>query len=98
MTSIDQLLAALQGLDKTTFKNELERLKVRNAISTALKHVQTPSEVVHQHAWGDPSTTTIIKILIDVDLWKKWMQAGGGPLTNAQLSALVNVDPTLLST
>ena len=97
MTSLEQLISTLQKVDKVNFKSESERVQAQNAILGALSRVQTPWDVAQQHIWGDPITTTIVKILVDVDLWKKWVEAGGKPSTSSELAGLVNVDPSLLS-
>ena len=95
--SVDQLISVLQSIDKTNFKNETERSKAHNAIFATLRRVQTPWEIAQQHIWGDPATITIIKILIDVDFWRKWVQAGGASSTSTELAIIMDIDPTLLS-
>ena len=44
-----------------------------------------------------PTLVAGVKTLMDLDLFRKWGQAGGGPKSGSDLAKLVDVDSVLIS-
>lgn len=97
MTSASELLKSLQGVSETSFANEEERVRVRDALFETLRKVQSPWDLVWEHNWVNPATNASIKSLIEAGLFKKWAESGGGPKTCTELTELTGADELLIS-
>lgn len=98
MTSADHLLANLEGVSASSFANEAERVRARDALFEALRKVQTPWDIVWDHNWVNGATNASIKTLIDAGIFKKWAECGGAPKTCTELAELTGADELLIST
>lgn len=98
MSSADSLIAALEGVDATSFSSEAERVRAMDAISKALSRVQKPWDTVWQHNWVNPATNACVKTLIDAGVFNKWIESGASSKTCAELAELTGADEVLLST
>ena len=97
MASADSLISTLQLIEGTSFSNETERVRARDALFEALRRVQSPWDIVWDHNWVNGATNASIKTLIDVGLFKKWAEAGGKSQTSSELADLVGADGLLIS-
>ncbi|KAG5926349.1 hypothetical protein E4U53_003104 [Claviceps sorghi] len=91
MASSEQLLAAVEGISASSFANEDERIRARDALFEALRRVQSPWDIVWEHNWVNLATNASVKTLIDAGVFSKWAQQGHAPQTSAQLAELVGV-------
>lgn len=98
MASADELISHLQGISKSSFINEAERVRARDALFEALRRVQSPWDIVWDHNWVNGATNASIKTLIDAGIFRKWAETGGEPKTCAELAGLTGADELLLST
>lgn len=96
MASADQLIRALEGLDANSFVNEAERVRAMDALTLVLSKVQKSWDIVWQHCWVNPATNACIKTLIDVGVFSKWIETGGGERTCAELAESTGADVVLL--
>jgi hypothetical protein len=96
MASADQLVASLQGIDANSFSNEAERVRARNAVFDALRRIQSPWDIAWDHNWVSGAINAAIKTLIDMGVFKKWSDAGGAPITCAELAGLTGADVLLI--
>ncbi|KAH7236455.1 O-methyltransferase-domain-containing protein [Fusarium tricinctum] len=96
MSSADNLITALDGLDANSFANEAERVRALDALTLAVSRVQKPWDTVWQHCWVNPATTACVKTLIDAGVFNKWIADGGGEKTCAELAEITNTDPVLI--
>ena len=96
MASADQLLASLQGINASSFANEAERIRARDALFETLRKVQSPWDIAWDHNWVNGATNAAIKTLIDAGVFKKWDEAGGQPKTSAELAELTGTDALLI--
>ncbi|RYP57038.1 hypothetical protein DL769_009742 [Monosporascus sp. CRB-8-3] len=96
MASADQLISNLQGIEASTFANEAERVRARDALIETLRKVQSPWDLAWDHNWVNGATNAAIKTLTDAGVFKKWAEAGGEPITTAQLAELTGADAQLL--
>ncbi|KAG6000380.1 hypothetical protein E4U21_005543 [Claviceps maximensis] len=90
-SSPDQLVAALKGISASSFGNEADRIRARDALFEALRRVQSPWDIVWDHNWVNTATNASVKTLIDVGVFTKWAEQGHQPQTSAQLAELVGV-------
>lgn len=98
MSSADQLIATLQGISGSSFANEAERVRARDALFETLRRVQSPWDIVWDHNWVSGATNASIKTLIDAGVFTKWAERGGEPQTCAELAELTGADELLIST
>jgi hypothetical protein len=98
MASADQLITTLQEINASSFANEAERVRVRDALFEALRRVQSPWDIVWDHNWVNGATNASVKTLIDAGVFKKWAANGGSPKTCAELADLTGADELLIST
>ncbi|KFY81900.1 hypothetical protein V500_10979 [Pseudogymnoascus sp. VKM F-4518 (FW-2643)] len=96
MASADKLIANLQEISGSSFANEAERVRARDALFEALRKVQSPWDIVWDHNWVNGATNASVKTLIDADVFKKWAECGGSPKTCAELSELTGADELLI--
>lgn len=96
MASADELVANLQGIEANSFTTEADRIRARDALFEALRKVQSPWDIAWDHNWVNPAVNAAIKSLIDAGVFKKWAEAGGEPLTSAQLAELTGADVLLI--
>ena len=97
MASADQLLANLEGVDASSFANEAERARARDALFQTLRKVQSPWDIAWEQNWVNPATNASIKTLIDAGLFQKWAEAGDLPKTCVELAELTGADEILIS-
>lgn len=97
MASADQLLANLKDIGASSFANEAERIRARDGLLEALRKVQSPWDLAWDHNWANGATNAAIKTLIDAGVFKKWAEAGGGPITCTELASLTGADDLLIS-
>jgi hypothetical protein len=97
MSSADQLVSSLQSIEASTFANEAERIRARDALLEALSRVKSPWDIAWDHNWVNGATNASIKTLIDAGVFTKWAEAGGQPITCAKLAELTGADELLIS-
>ncbi|KAI1081062.1 O-methyltransferase [Whalleya microplaca] len=96
MASADQVLANLREIDASSFTNEAERVRVRDALFEALRKVQSPWDIAWDHNWVNGATNAAIKTLIDAGVFKKWEETGGKPTTCDEFAKLTGADAVLI--
>ncbi|KFY46973.1 hypothetical protein V494_00266 [Pseudogymnoascus sp. VKM F-4513 (FW-928)] len=96
MASADKLITDLHGISGSSFANEAERVRARDALFEALRKVQSPWDIVWDHNWVTGATNASVKTLIDAGVFKKWAECGGSPKTCAELSELTGADELLI--
>ncbi|KAL2022628.1 hypothetical protein VTK56DRAFT_4972 [Thermocarpiscus australiensis] len=96
MSSADQLIASLQGVDASSFASEAERIRARDAVFEALRRIQSPWDIAWDHVWVSGAINACIKTLIDAGVFKKWAEAGGEPITCSKLAELTGADELLI--
>ncbi|KAK4096527.1 S-adenosyl-L-methionine-dependent methyltransferase [Parathielavia hyrcaniae] len=96
MSSADQLIASLQGIDANSFANEAERVRARDAVFEALRRIQSPWDIAWDHNWVSGAINASIKTLIDAGVFQKWAEAGGEAITCAKLAELTGADALLI--
>jgi hypothetical protein len=96
MASADELVVNLQGIEASTFANEVERIRARDALLAALKKVQSPWDMAWDHNWANGATNACIATLIDAGVFTKWAEAGGEPITCSELAKLTGADELLI--
>lgn len=96
MATADQLIASLQDLDASSFANEAERVRARDAVFEALRRIQSPWDIAWDHNWVSGAINAAIKTLIDAGVFKKWAETGGEPITCAKLAELTGADVLLI--
>ena len=97
MASADQLLTSLQGISASSFMNEAERVRARDALFETLRQVQSPWDIVWDHNWVAGTTNAAVKTLIDAGVFSKWAECDGSPKTSVELAELTGADPLLIS-
>jgi hypothetical protein len=97
MTTADQLVANLEGFDATSFANEAERIRAREAVFAALRRIQSPWDIAWDNNWVTVAANACTKTLIDAGIFTKWAEAGGEPITCSQLADLTGADVLLIS-
>ncbi|KAL2067764.1 hypothetical protein VTL71DRAFT_15860 [Oculimacula yallundae] len=96
MDSAAHLLASLEKIGESSFTNEEERLRVRDALFTALRKVQSPWDIVWEYIWVSGATNASVTTLIDAGVFKKWAENGGGSMTCTKLAELTGADEQLI--
>lgn len=96
MASADQLVTNLAGIQASSFANEAERIRARDALLDALNKVQSPWDIAWDHNWVNGATNAAIKTLIDAGVFVKWADAGGDAITCAKLAELTGADEQLI--
>ncbi|OLN97812.1 Demethylsterigmatocystin 6-O-methyltransferase 2 [Colletotrichum chlorophyti] len=96
MATADALIASLQDIDGDSFADKAERIRARDALYDALRKVQTPWDTAWDHIVVKGGGNAAIKTLIDVGVFKKWAEAGGEPITCAELAKLTGADELLI--
>jgi len=97
MASANEFIKSLVNINASSFNNEAERVRARDALFQALRRVQSPWDIVWDHNWVNPATNASIKTLVDVGLFKKWAENGGKSQTSSELAELVGADVILIS-
>ncbi|KAB5585700.1 S-adenosyl-L-methionine-dependent methyltransferase [Coniochaeta sp. 2T2.1] len=96
MASADLLIENLKDIEATSFANNAERIRARDALFDALRKVQLPWDLAWDHNWVNPATNAAIKSLIDIGVFTKWAEAGGEPITCTKLAELTGADELLI--
>lgn len=96
MASADEFIGVLEGFDANSFVNEAERVRAMDALTLALSKVQEPWDIVWQHCWVNPATNACVKTLIDVGVFSKWVETGGGEKTCEELAELTGANVVLI--
>lgn len=96
MSSTDELLAALGGIETDSFTSEAERIRVRDALYKAFRKTQSPWDVAWEHSWTNSSTSACINALVQAGVFTKWAEAGHKPITSTELAELTGADVVLL--
>lgn len=96
MATADALIASLEGVDGNAFADKAERIRARDALYDALRKVQTPWDIAWDHIVVKGGGNAATKTLIDAGVFKKWTEAGGGPITCAELGKLTGADELLI--
>ncbi|KAG7294536.1 hypothetical protein NEMBOFW57_004611 [Staphylotrichum longicolle] len=96
MTTADQLISNLKGIDATSFANDAERIRARDAIFEAFRRHKSPWDIAWDHNWVNPAINACIKTLSDAGVFTKWAEAGGEPITCSQLENLTGADALLI--
>lgn len=97
MASADELIANLGNIDSSSFANEAERVRARDALFETLRKVQSPWDIVWDHNWVNTATNASVKTLIDAGVFKKYAECGGSPKTCTELAELTGADELLIS-
>ncbi|KAI1172937.1 S-adenosyl-L-methionine-dependent methyltransferase [Nemania sp. FL0916] len=96
MSSLDQALAILAKIGPELSSSEPERLRLSDALLSALRRVQSPWDIACAHGWIELTTTAAIKTLIDTGLFTKWAEHGAKPTSAGEFAKLTGADPVLL--
>lgn len=96
MSSTDELVTALEGIETGSFTNEPERIRVRDALYKALRKTQSPWDVAWEHSWVYSAVSACINTLIELGVFTKWAAADHKPITSTELAELTGADVLLL--
>ncbi|TDZ33516.1 O-methyltransferase [Colletotrichum trifolii] len=96
MSATASVIASLDELDASLFEDKADRVRVRDALYGALRRFQTPWNIGWDHVVTANGGTAAIKALIDAGVFEKWAEAGGGPMTCAEIAKLVDADELLI--
>ncbi|KAF9873414.1 O-methyltransferase [Colletotrichum karsti] len=96
MAEADSIIASLNDIDTSLFENGTDRIRVRDALYNALRRLQTPYDIAWDHVITRSAGNAAVKTLIDLGVFTKWAEAGGKPITCAELAKLTGADETLL--
>ncbi|KAL2258297.1 hypothetical protein VTK26DRAFT_8433 [Humicola hyalothermophila] len=96
MATADQIIASLKGLNADSFADEVERVRLRDALFEAFRKTQSPWDIAWEHIWVNPATAAAAQTLIDAGVFKRWAEAGGEPITCARLAELTGADVELI--
>lgn len=97
MVCADQLVASLQGLDVGSLKDDVQRVRLRDALFRALREVQSPWDIAWDQNWVQPATHASVKTLIDAGIFAKWADQGSKPAKAGDLAKHVGADELLIS-
>lgn len=97
MSSVEEVVKLIDGLDKASCGNKTERVMLQLALARANRRLQSPWDVAYEHCWEAPATAGSLDTLTEVGLWDEWVKAGAKPSTPEELSKLVPMDAVLLS-
>ncbi|KAK7215733.1 hypothetical protein V2G26_003736 [Clonostachys chloroleuca] len=95
MSTIDHLVEDLENISASTFPNEHERVRLRDALSKALAKIQTPWETIWNHNWENPVTQSCVRSLNYAGVFTHWAK-DDSPKSCAELAALTGADEVLL--
>lgn len=98
MAEVDNLIASLNDIHVQDLPDNADRVRVRDALLHALRRMQTPWDIAWDHVVTRSGVNAAIKTLIDAGAFKKWDEAGGGPITCVELAKLTGADETLIRT
>ncbi|KAK4170745.1 S-adenosyl-L-methionine-dependent methyltransferase [Triangularia setosa] len=97
MTSAGQLLASLEAVNASSFPDEAERIRARDAVFETLRRIQSPWDIAWDQNWVNPAINAAVKTLINAGVFKKWAdEAGGAPITCSKMSELTGADELLI--
>ncbi|KAL1842331.1 hypothetical protein VTJ49DRAFT_5499 [Mycothermus thermophilus] len=96
MASADQLIANLEGISASSFANEAERIRARDAVFEALRRIQSPWDIAWDQVWVSGAINACVSTLIEAGVFTKWAEAGGEPITCARLAELTGADELLI--
>lgn len=94
--SADKILETLKDIQATSFDNEADRVRVRDALFDTLRKVQSPWDIAWEHNWVNGATNASIKALIEADVLPKLVDNDSSPKTSEELAKLTGADPVLL--
>lgn len=98
MASADQLITNLHEVSGSSFTNEAEQVRARDALFEALRRVQSRWDVIWDDNWVNGTMNASVETLIDAGIFKTWVESGGSPKTRAELAELAGADELLIST
>ncbi|CAD6589172.1 MAG: hypothetical protein CYPHOPRED_004731, partial [Cyphobasidiales sp. Tagirdzhanova-0007] len=84
------------SINRDSISSNNDRIRARDAARALLARLEDPLETMWRLIWAEPALVAGVKILMDLDLFRKWGQADGGPKSGSDLAKLVAVDPILL--
>ena len=90
-----EILAQLRTVDGKTFESESERRLAVAEAHSLISRLETPWESVFRYVWTYPTLMATIEIAQNLDLFRKWKAAGGGPRTETELHQMVSCDSDL---
>ena len=93
----EELLALLNAQKAGLFSSESDRISIRNAAHAMLSRLETPWDACLRYFWTQPAFTAALKAGVDVGLFKKWKEAGGGVKSSKELADMTGVDAALMS-
>ncbi|KAI8276779.1 O-methyltransferase [Colletotrichum sp. SAR 10_99] len=96
MAEVDNLIASLNDIHVQDLPDNADRVRVRDALLHALRRMQTPWDIAWDHVVTRSGVNAAIKTLIDAGAFKKWDEAGGGPITCVELAKLTGAEETLI--
>ncbi|KAL2267367.1 hypothetical protein VTJ83DRAFT_4644 [Remersonia thermophila] len=96
MASADQLIANLEGISASSFANEAERIRARDAVFEALRRIQSPWDIAWDHVWVSGAINACVATLINIGVFAKWAEIGGEPVTCTRLAELTGADELLI--
>ncbi|KAG8631938.1 hypothetical protein KVT40_001078 [Elsinoe batatas] len=90
------LVQSLRDFDHSSWDNEDQRVELLSAARALISKIETPFEKIMDISHSQPMLAMALKVAKDVQLFEKWMEAGGGAKSIDELSDLVGVKATLL--
>ncbi|KAI0471008.1 O-methyltransferase [Xylariaceae sp. FL0804] len=96
MASADKVIAALDGIDASSFANEVERVRARDAAFHAWMKLQSPWDIASFQTFVAMSNNACARTLHDAGVFKRWAEHGGGPQTSVALAEMTQTDPVLI--
>ena len=86
----------VDDLDISADANDLERLEALKALAKIQSRLEQPWETGMRLAWTTPTLTAALKICIDLALFEKWKEHGGGMMTVQDLALMTSSDADFL--
>ncbi|KAK5997733.1 O-methyltransferase af390-400 [Cladobotryum mycophilum] len=96
MSSAEELINSLENISATSFSDEAERIRARDALFAALRRVQSPWEIAWDQNWTHGATNAAVKTFIDAGVFKKWIAGGGGAKRSAELADMTGMEEQLI--
>lgn len=97
MASHGDLVSLLDKLNAGSFTDETERLRIKDALQSALRRTSTPFEVSQEHVNWYLTEIAVVRSLIFAGVFQHWAQDGSEKLTCQELAKLTGADVVLLS-
>lgn len=88
-----EVIRALDAASGDDFKTDAERGEAMRAAHAFLSRVEPPFARLAALTCGNPALVASLKIMLELDLFKKWDDAGDSKKTYEELAHIAGVEP-----